>query len=213
MNKLILVLGAIIIVLIILLGFTYEQMRTNKNQALRWENNYQHSQEEISRVQMTFKEFKEQKTKKEDSLLKAIDIKPKQVEKIVYIENSYINADTHKVELVLEGSAIIDLDYIPGSENNISEIDKNIKRSSTFLYSIECLSVQGTLRTVDKNAELYITQVNYKNYHSYVAYWKRREWKILGIKTRIFGKKQGELEISSDCGKTKVKEIDIIKKK
>lgn len=199
MTKLILILSAVIVILMGLLGITYKQMRTQRSEAIRWEHNYEQSQEDISRIELTYREFKDQATAKEDSLLKELSIKPKQVERIVYIENEYTNTDTTEIDFIITGDEVVD----------IPERPKTLK----FISRIDCIQIEGMVTTKDPRTSLSVTSIQYNNSFSYVAYWERRQWKFLGIKSKLFGKKQGELKISSACGKSTVKEIDIIKKK
>lgn len=198
MTKILIILSVVIAILLGLLGVTYSQMRKQRSEAIRWEHNYEQASEKVSRIELTYREFKDQATEREDSLLKQLDIKPKQVEKIVYIENTYTNTDTTPIPFI-----------ITGEESII--IDKPIKLK--FVANIDCLSVSGNVYSKDVNSTMEISSIAYKNDFNYVAYWKRREWRLLGINTRIFGKKQGELKVTSTCGETIVKEIDIIKKK
>ena len=196
MIKILLILSVIIVLLLGLLGITYKQSRANRSEAIRWEHNYKEVSDSVSRIQLTLREFKDQSTSREDSLLRKLRIKPKQVEKIIYIENKYINKDTNEVDLT-----------------PIHPIGTSPKMYMGFIKSIDCLLIEGAVLTSDMNAELIFTNITYTNEYTYIAYWKRRKWRLLGINTRIFGKKQGELEVTSTCGATQVKEIDIIKRK
>ena len=40
-----------------------------------------------------------------------------------------------------------------------------------------------------------------------VAFWERRQWNFLGIKTRFLGKKEMTAKIFDDCGNSTVVQI------
>jgi len=193
MNKLNLILSIIILILIIALGLVFNKMRDNRDDAIRWEHNYEQSSDTISRINVTLREFKKTSKATNDSLLKALKIKPKQIETIITIHSEYNNVDTTHITL--------------------NKVDSTSK-THYFMESIDCVEIGGIVITeYDSEPELIITNISYTNDIDYIAYWKRRQWKFLGIKTRLFGKKLGELEVSSECGNIELHQIDIIKKK
>lgn len=190
-NKLIIIIGVLLASLLLSNYFMFKQMRQNKQDAVRWENNYTESKNNVSRVQLFYDEFKEEKTEEIDSLLKELSIKPKQVETIVTITNEYENTDTI---------------YVP--------MEVTPKRDVfTFSKKIDCTMIEGFIATKDNIPKLNITFVSHVEEIDHVTYWSRRKYRILGIKTKLFGRKVGELKATTNCGKVSIKQIDIIKKK
>lgn len=194
-NKIILILGVITLIFGISLYISIFKMIENKKTAVRWENNYKESNKNVSLIKMTLKEFKEQATTKEDSLLKELNIKPKEVERIVYIENKIEMKDTVKLTIV---DTVYDL--------------QSFSKIYTFEEKSNCISIEGY--SISKyEPEIYLTHVESNSEVSYVAYKQRRKRKLLFFNTRLFGKKETKLEVKSSCGELKVLEIDIINKK
>jgi len=192
MNKILTILLILIIALSTCLYFTYKQMRANHKDSIRWENNYDQAQSNIERIKLDYNEFKDLKTNEIDSLLKVIKVKPKQVETIIKIETFYTNTDTIYLDI-----------------NKSTDIN-----SFEFKESIDCLEIEGFIHTgIINDPIVALTKTIYNNEIDYIAYWSRRQWRFLGIKTRIFGKKIAKLEVINKCGDLKVKQIDIIKKK
>ncbi len=191
MNKILIILITIIIVLCGILGVTYKRMTVHKADSIRHEQNYTQSQKDVQRIQLSYREFKDQKSNKIDSLLHELNIKPKQIESIITIRTTYTNTDTI---------------FVPLTQTNVNSFE--------FIERIDCTEIEGSIITgLTNKPELSITNLSHNDEIDYVAYWKRRQWRLLGIKTRLFGKKLGELKVVSKCGNINVHQIDIIKKK
>lgn len=73
-----------------------------------------------------------------------------------------------------------------------------------FIDSTKCLTIKGT---IDTNGVVTIKDRQFKNKMDAVAYWERRQWNFLGIKTRFLGKKQMTAKVFDDCGNSKVIQI------
>lgn len=85
---------------------------------------------------------------------------------------------------------------------------KNIK--VPVIDSTDCLIIKGYVAFEDDTLTLNITDREFKNKSDVISYWERNQWKILGIKTRLFGRKEATVIIKDACGKT---ETFIINKK
>lgn len=68
--------------------------------------------------------------------------------------------------------------------------------------STSCLIVKGFVVFKNDTLSLDITERKFKNRSDVVSFWERNQWSFLGIKTRLFGKKQGTVIIKDDCGNT-----------
>ena len=73
-----------------------------------------------------------------------------------------------------------------------------------FIDSTKCLTIKGT---IDTNGVVTIKDRQFKNKMDAVAYWERRQWSFLGIKTRFLGKKQMTAKVFDDCGNSTVVQI------
>ena len=73
-----------------------------------------------------------------------------------------------------------------------------------FIDSTKCLVIKGE---IDTNGVVTIKDRKFKNKMDAVAYWERRQWSFLGIKTRFLGKKQMTAKVFDDCGNSTVIQI------
>ena len=60
---------------------------------------------------------------------------------------------------------------------------------------------------IDTNGVITIKDRQFKNKMDAVAFWERRQWNFLGIKTRFLGKKEMTAKIFDDCGNSTVVQI------
>lgn len=72
-----------------------------------------------------------------------------------------------------------------------------------FVDSSKCLVIRGY---VDSSG-VTIQNRQFKNKMDAVAFWERRQWSFLGIKTRFLGKKQMTAKVFDDCGNSTVVQI------
>lgn len=80
--------------------------------------------------------------------------------------------------------------------------------SGMFIDSTKCLTIKGI---VNNNGTVSITDREFHNKMNAVAYWERRQWSLLGIKTRFLGKRQMTAKVFDECGESQI--IKIEKKK
>ena len=73
-----------------------------------------------------------------------------------------------------------------------------------FIDSTKCLVIKGE---IDTNGVVTIKDRQFKNKMDAVAFWERRQWNFLGIKTRFLGKKQITAKVFDDCGNSTVVHI------
>jgi mRNA-degrading endonuclease HigB of HigAB toxin-antitoxin module len=73
-----------------------------------------------------------------------------------------------------------------------------------FVDSSQCLVIRGY---VDSSGVI-IQNRQFKNKMDAVAYWQRRQWSFLGIKTRFLGKKEMTAKVFDDCGESRVIKIE-----
>lgn len=77
-----------------------------------------------------------------------------------------------------------------------------------IIDSTDCLIIKGFVAFDNDTLSLNITERKFKNKSDVVTYWERNQWKLLGIKTRLFGRKKATVIIKDDCGNTETFIID-----
>jgi hypothetical protein len=191
----------VIICLLVTVGILFKSNKSNKNDYIRWKNNYEEIKKDNNVINKTFREFKETTTETQDSLLKLLDIKPKQVVKIVEIKTYYKVTDTILIPISETDSILEDMFSLK-------------KYTLSFSKKTDCYGIEGFIKTNDNTSELNLTTVENNNELTYVVYWKRRRYYLLGfIPTSFLGKKVTTLKTESKCGNTEISEINIIKQK
>jgi len=95
---------------------------------------------------------------------------------------------------------------------DLSEVVKAINSkkdiSMPFKDSTKCLVIKGRVDFINGIGTLNITDRISNNKTTIFAYWERREWKLLGFKTRFLGKKQGTAKVIDECGESKTINIE-----
>ena len=79
-----------------------------------------------------------------------------------------------------------------------------------IIDSTDCLIIKGFIAFDNDTLSLNITDRKFKNKSDVITYWERNQWNLLGIKTRLFGKKKATVIIKDACGNT---ETFVINKK
>lgn len=139
-------------------------------------------------LNLTLKEFKSSMSKKIDSILRVAEIASKQV-KTVTITNTY---------------------YIDSSKTIIRPEQVISKTDTTypFIDTKDCFIFGGFMKVANDRPELIINRREFKNEVTIIGFEKRPH-KFLFFR---WGKKEYFIESSSQCGKTEVKQINIVKK-
>lgn len=74
--------------------------------------------------------------------------------------------------------------------------------------STKCLVVEGWVKFENDSLKLDLDSRKFKNKTDVVSYWERNQWKFLGIKTRLFGRKKATVMIKDECGRSETFVID-----
>lgn len=90
----------------------------------------------------------------------------------------------------------------------VSAIKNSIPKSQDWIDSTKCLTTKGTVSFDGQKLKVIVSDREFKNKTDAVAYWERREWKFLGLKTRFLGKKQFTAKVFDDCGESRILKID-----
>lgn len=119
-------------------------------------------------------------------------IKTRNIEKIITQKLAYIDGRKEATDL----------------QPILQAIKNNTKIKVPVIDSTKCLVVKGWVLYDGDSLKLNITSRTFKNRSDVVSYVKRNQWKFLGIKTRLFGRRKTTVIIKDDCGKTETFIID-----
>jgi hypothetical protein len=70
------------------------------------------------------------------------------------------------------------------------------------------MTIKGSVNFDGNNLKVVITDREFKNKSNGVVYWERRQWNLLGFKTRFLGKKQFTSKVLDECGESKILQIE-----
>lgn len=118
-------------------------------------------------------------------------IKENRIESI--ISNSYKYKNNSKQESDVSGL--------------VDAIKNSIPKEQSWIDSTKCMTIKGTVSFDGKKLKVVVNDREFKNKSDGVAYWERRQWNFLGIKTRLFGKKEFTAKQFDECGESKVMKI------
>lgn len=137
-------------------------------------------------------EYLEYQRKDLQQFLKDNKINSKNIEQII----------TQKLEYLDDIDRSTDLQPVLDAINQRKDIKVPV------IDSTKCLVIKGFVVFENDTLSLDITDRKFKNRTDVVSHWERNQWKFLGIKTRLFGKKQATVIIKDDCGNTETFIID-----
>jgi len=177
----------IIVALGLSLGLFVNKAIKEADRADRMQVNYTEMNEKNKMLDLKYSELDDTRKAEVDSLSLLLDIKPKEVLKVVEIEVHDTIVDTVFVDLYRVNDTTF-----------------------RFMEKINCFNIGGTLSIKDSIPTLILGNVNYNNNIKYVVYLDRKEWQIWFIKSKLFGRKEAELEVFPECGKATVEEVELI---
>jgi len=90
----------------------------------------------------------------------------------------------------------------------ISAIKNSIPKSQDWIDTTKCQTTKGHVLFDGSKLKVVIDDREFNNKSDAVAYWERRQWKFLGIKTRLFGKKEFTAKTYDNCGETRTMKIE-----
>lgn len=90
----------------------------------------------------------------------------------------------------------------------LESINKKIPAKTPFIDSTKCQTNKGFVEYKNDSLKVVFTEKTFNNKTDAVAYWERREWNFLGVKTRFLGKKQFTAKVYDDCGESTIMKIE-----
>lgn len=138
------------------------------------------------------KEYLEYQNSDLKSKLEKEGIKLNRIESVV--SQTYKYRDTVKRETDLSGI--------------VEAIKKNIPSSQEVTDTTKCMTTKGIISFENNKLKWTVVDRAFQNKSDAVAYWQRREWKFLGIKTRFLGAKEFTSKSFDECGETRIMKIE-----
>lgn len=90
----------------------------------------------------------------------------------------------------------------------VDAIKNSIPKIQEWTDTSKCQTIKGTVSFDGQKLKVIVNDREFENKSDAVAYWERREWKFLGIKTRFLGKKQVTAKMFDECGESRILKIE-----
>lgn len=90
----------------------------------------------------------------------------------------------------------------------VEAIKNSIPKSQEWIDTTKCQTTKGIVSFDGQKLKVIVSDREFKNKTDAVAYWERREWKFLGIKSRFLGKKQFTAKVYDECGESRMLKIE-----
>jgi translation elongation factor EF-1beta len=92
--------------------------------------------------------------------------------------------------------------------NLVESIKNSIPKSQEWIDTSKCQMIKGIVSFDGQKLKVIVNDREFKNKSDAVAYWERRQWSFLGIKTRFMGKKQFTAKTFDECGESRTLKIE-----
>ena len=159
--------------------------QTENNQQLRKYDSLKYASQTYTKKEIS--EFLEYNRKDLQQFLKEHKIATRKIERVITQELKYRDTTPTTVNL-----------------QSILEAIKNQQNIKVpVIDSTDCMIIKGFVVFENDTLSLNITDRKFKNVTDVVSYWERNQWKLLGIKTRLFGRKKVTIITKDKCGNTK----------
>lgn len=90
----------------------------------------------------------------------------------------------------------------------VEAIKNSIPKTQSWIDTTKCMTTKGTVSFDGQKLKVTVNDREFKNKSDGVAYWQRRQWNFLGIKTRFLGKKEFTAKQFDECGESRVLRIE-----
>jgi hypothetical protein len=90
----------------------------------------------------------------------------------------------------------------------VDAIKSSIPKSQEWIDTSKCQTTKGKVSFDGQKLKVEVTEREFKNKSDAVAYWERKQWSFLGMKTRFLGKKQFTAKMYDECGESKTLKIE-----
>lgn len=173
-----------------------EKERIESNiSSIRKSDSLRYSEQILSRKE--FKEELEYNNKELLEFIKSERIRMNRIERVITQKLSYEDKQERSVNL----------------QPILEAIKEQRSLKVPVIDSTECLIVSGFVTFDNDTLSLDINNRKFTNKTEVISYWERNQWKFLGIKTRLFGKKEITVTIKDACGETITEVVNVGRKK
>jgi hypothetical protein len=90
----------------------------------------------------------------------------------------------------------------------VEAIKNSIPNNQPWSDTTKCQTIKGIVSFDGQKLKVVVNDREFKNKSDAVAYWERKQWKFLGIKTRFLGKKQFTSKVFDECGQSQILKIE-----
>lgn len=92
--------------------------------------------------------------------------------------------------------------------NLVDAIKKSVPKMQQWSDSTKCQTINGIVSFDGQKLKVIVSDREFKNKSNAVAYWERKQWNFLGIKSRFLGKKQFTAKMFDECGESRMLKIE-----
>ncbi|MHC0441626.1 hypothetical protein [Flavobacterium sp. 3-210] len=90
----------------------------------------------------------------------------------------------------------------------VDAIKNSIPKEQAWSDTTKCMTIKGIASFDGAKLKVSVIDRQFENKSDAVAYWERRQWSFLGIKTRFLGKKVFTAESFDECGESRTMKIE-----
>ncbi|BFM41649.1 hypothetical protein CFS9_02900 [Flavobacterium sp. CFS9] len=90
----------------------------------------------------------------------------------------------------------------------VEAIKNSIPREQVWIDTTKCMTVAGVASFDGQKLKVVVNDRQFKSKTDAVAYWERKQWSFLGLKTRFLGKKQFTSKVFDECGESRIMKIE-----
>lgn len=90
----------------------------------------------------------------------------------------------------------------------VEAIKNSIPKVQAWSDTTKCQKTSGLVSFDGEKLKVIVNDRQFENKSDGVAYWERRQWSFLGIKTRFLGKKVFTAKTFDECGETRLLKIE-----
>jgi hypothetical protein len=187
---------AILIILVVWFYKDYQHQKienirqTENNRQLRISDSVRFTSQNLNTEEI--KEYLDYENKDLKAKLEKDRVKLNRIESIVSTNYKYSDNSDKETDLI----------------NILKAIKNNVPGTQEVIDTSNCMTIKGKVSFDGVKLKLNITDREFKNKSDGVAYWERKQWTFLGIKSRLLGKKQFTAKTYDQCGESQILKIE-----
>lgn len=174
-----------IVVLSVSLLISLKTCRSQYNEKMRYKENFESVTKENPELTLNYQEFLKNIGEKERIELKKINVKPRLITRITYINITHIDTVSRYATV-----------------KQVSDSVYQFRDTTSFSL------IKGRV-IISDSVKVAIDTVKFKNNLRYIVYKDRRKWKLLFFDTKFLGKRIYKIKITSSNGDVTYKDINI----